>query len=84
MKLKDIIITEANGDYVAVTADGSLNGMIRMNKTAAFIAEALREETTLEALVDRICGQYEISREIAEDNAKKVVAQLDSAGLIEK
>ena len=48
MKLKNIIITEAGGEYVAVTADGSFNGMIRMNRTAAFIAEALREETTAE------------------------------------
>ncbi|MBQ9748401.1 MAG: PqqD family protein [Clostridia bacterium] len=84
MKLKDVIITEANGEYVAVTADGSFNGMIRMNKTAAFIAEALSEETTVEAITARLCEKYEVTPEIAEDNVRKVIAQFERAGLIAK
>ncbi len=83
MKLKDILITEANGEYVAVTADGTFNGMIRMNRTAAFIAEALREETTEDTLVQKICEKYEVSAEVARDNVQKVVAQFKKAGLIE-
>ena len=84
MKLKDVIITEANGEYVAVTADGSFNGMIRMNKTASFIAEALSEETTVEAITARLCEKYEVTPEIAEDNVRKVIAQFERAGLIAK
>lgn len=83
MKLKNIIITEAGGEYVAVTADGSFNGMIRMNRTAAFIAEALREETTAEKLAALICEKYDVTPAIALDNVKKIVAQFESAGLLE-
>ena len=84
MKLKDVIITEANGDYIAVTADGTINGMIRMNRTAAFIAEELKEEKTLEQLIAAVCKKYDIAEEIAKQNILNVIKQFDSVGLIEK
>ncbi|MBQ8418922.1 MAG: PqqD family protein [Clostridia bacterium] len=84
MKLKDVIITEANGDYIAVTADGTFNGMIRMNRTAAFIAEELKEEKTLEQLIAAVCKKYDVAEEIAKQNILNVIKQFDSVGLIEK
>ena len=54
MKLKDVIISEANGEFVAVSVGGSFNGMLKLNSTAAFIAEAMQEETTVEAIADKI------------------------------
>ena len=81
MKLKDVIITEANGDYIAVTADGTFNGMIR---TAAFIAEELKEEKTLEQLISAVCKKYDVAEEIAKQNILNVIKQFDSVGLIEK
>ena len=83
MKLKDVIITEANGEYVAITADGSFNGMIRMNRTAAFIAQTLCEETNLTEITAKICEKYDVSQDVARENALKVIAQLERAGLIE-
>lgn len=84
MKLKDVIITEANGDYIAVTADGTFNGMIRMNRTAAFIAEELKEEKTLEQLIEAVCNHYDVTADIAEQNILNVIKQFNSVGLIEK
>lgn len=86
MKLKDgVIITSANGEYVAVAAGDAgrdFNGMIRMNKTAAFIMENMREETDEDRLVEALCGKYDVDAETARKNVKIIVDRLRSAGLI--
>lgn len=86
MKLKDgVIITSANGEYVAVAAGDAgrdFNGMIRMNKTAAFIMENMREDTDEAGLVEALCGKYDVDAETARKNVKIIVDRLRSAGLI--
>ena len=88
MKLKSgVIINEVNGEYVAVAAGAAgkaFNGMIRMNETAAFIAEVLKNETDEDGIVKAICSEYEVDEETARVNARAVVSKLESAGLIEK
>jgi histone acetyltransferase (RNA polymerase elongator complex component) len=58
--------------------------MIRVNRTAAFIAEELKEEKTLEQLIAVVCQKYDVSEEIAKQNILNVIKQFDSVGLIEK
>ena len=54
MKLKDVIISEANGEYVAVNIGGEFNGMLKLNDTAAFIAETLQEERSFDEVVVKL------------------------------
>ena len=88
MKLKDgIIITEAGGTFVAVAsgdAGRAFNGMIKMNGTAAFIAENLKTETDETALVEALCGKYEVDAETARASVRKVVESFRPAGLLEE
>ncbi|MBR3919933.1 MAG: PqqD family protein [Clostridia bacterium] len=82
MKLKDVIISEANGEFVAVSVGGSFNGMLKLNSTAAFIAEAMQEETTVEAIADKLCESYEVERDIAVKSVEAVVEEFRKVGLI--
>ena len=49
MKLKDTYIThESDGEQILLDTSSSFAGLIRSNKTAAFIVECLKEDTTVE------------------------------------
>ena len=49
MKLKDTYIThDSDGEQILLDTSSSFAGLIRNNKTAAYIVECLKEETTQE------------------------------------
>ena len=87
MKLKDgVIITQNDNEYIIVTAGEAgkaFSGMIRLNGTAAYIAECLEEEISEVKLVDALLKKYEVSEEIATKSVSAVVEKLSSVGLIE-
>lgn len=87
MKLKEGVILTRNGEEYIVVAAGeagkSFSGMIRLNRSAAYIAECLQEETTAEALKLRLHEKYEITEEQAATAIQLVVEKLDGAGLME-
>ncbi len=86
MRLKEgVIIQELDGKYVMV--DGSetenrFHGIVNMNKTAAFVAHQLETEISMEGIVKAMTEKYEISEEVAEVNAKRVIDQLKRTGLL--
>lgn len=88
MKLKDgIIITEAGGTFVAVAAGEAgraFNGMIKMNGTAAFIAERMKTDTDTEQLVAAFCEHYDVDEETARESVDKVVENFRQANLLEE
>lgn len=87
MKLKDgIIITEVDGSFFAVDAGlkgKRFSGMIKMNKTSAELAKALQKGSDEETLAADLCDKYEVDRETALADVRKVVESLRSVGLIE-
>lgn len=87
MKLKaGIIISEINGEFVAVPsgeASKAFNGMIRMNKTAAFIAKMLQNGADEAEVVSAICSDYDVDEAIAKEDYQAITSQLDQLGLIE-
>ena len=53
MKLKDTFVSHiTNGEQILVDVSSSFSGLIRSNKTAAFIVDQLKSETTLDSIVD--------------------------------
>lgn len=88
MKLKNgVIITRCNGDHIAVTAGEackSFNGMLKMNGTAAFICELLKNDTNREMITDALCEKYEVDRETAALNVNKTLETLNGIGLLEE
>ncbi len=88
MKLKQgIILSPMEDAYVAVAAGDaakSFSGMVRMNGTAAFICEHMKEETTVDELVRALVDAYEgVSEERARASVERVIAEFSAAGLVE-
>lgn len=84
MKLKDTFITYSSGDdYIMVAARG-FSGMMRGNKTVAFIIEQLKKPTTPEQIVDELAAHFEAPRPTIEKDVADILAQLRSIGAIEE
>ena len=84
MKLKDTFVTYSSGsDYIVVATEG-FSGMVRSNRTAAFIIEALKENTTPEKIVDAMTEKYDAPREVIERDVERVLAKLRSIGAVEE
>ena len=53
MKLKDIFIThDSDGEQVLIDVTSSFAGLVRSNRTAAFIVDCLKKDTTKEQIVE--------------------------------
>ena len=86
MKLKDTFITKDMGDVQVMVAVGgsAFSGIVRSNKTAAFIIDLLKEETTKEQIVATMLEQYEVSEERASKDVDKIVEKLRSIGALDE
>ena len=84
MKIKDgFIIRELADSYVVVSVDNkgnNFNGMIQLNKTAAFIFEQLQTEKSKDEVVRAMLEKYDLDQEKASedfDNFVKILAEAD-------
>lgn len=86
MKLKNEFITyENDGEHITVTAGGSaFNGLIRSNKTAGFIVECLKTETTVDAIVEKMLAKYDAPREVIAADVAKILANLRKIGALDE
>ena len=53
-----------------------LSDIVRSNKTATFIVDCLKEETTEGAIVDKMCAKYDADRETIAADVKKILDTL--------
>ena len=86
MKLKSDYLTQEIDDvqFLVPVGAGSFNGLIRSNKTAAFIVNCLKKETTKDRIVDAMCEKYDAPRaEIAAD-VEEILDTLRSIGALEE
>lgn len=86
MKLKDGFIThESDGEHILVSAgDTQFNGLVRSNKTAAFIVEQLKSGTTAESIVTALLSKYDVSKEVAHKDVERILDTLRSIGAIDE
>ena len=84
MKLKDSFIThDSDGEQIMVDTSGLFSGMVRSNKTAAYIVELLKEEHTLDELVDALYAKYDAPKDVLKKDAEAIVEKLKQAGCLE-
>lgn len=72
--------------FVAVDASAGssrFNGMLKMNETAAFIAEILRGGADIDEIVRKMLEKYDVSEADAKKSAEDVISVLRGEGLIE-
>ncbi len=86
MKLNpDFILQEMGGEAVLVPtgeAAKRFRGIVRLNETAAFIVERLRDDTDAEALVDALAAEYEGTREQFARSVELTLTQLREIGAL--
>ena len=85
MKLKDgFILRRVAGKTVVLPCDEALdlNMMITLNDTGAFLWEKLQKETTQEALVAALLGEYDVDEETAKASVAAFVEKLNANGFL--
>ena len=85
MKLKDTYIThDSDGEQILLDTSSSFAGLIRSNKTAAFIVECLKEETTQEKIVEAMFEKYDASKDVLAKDVSDVIEKLRKVGALDE
>ncbi len=86
MRLKSGFITEnIDGELFMIAVDDeAFNGVVKSNDTAAFIVGCLKEETTEDQIVDRMCAEYDAPRELIAADVKECITKLRSIHALEE
>lgn len=86
MKLKSEFITHVTGEQqimVSVNSSG-FHGLVRSNKTAAYIIDLLKEETTREQMIQHMLKKFDASEAVISADVDMVIANLRKIGALEE
>lgn len=86
MKLKNEFIIQDIDDtqFLVPVGAEAFSGIVRSNKTAAFIVNCLKEETTETAIVDAMCAKYDAPRETIAADVAEILEKLRSINAIDE
>ena len=85
MKLKDTYIThDSDGKQILLDTSSSFAGLIRNNRTAAFIVECLKEDTTEEEIVEDMLEKYDAPKDVLARDVSEVIEKLRKAGALDE
>lgn len=85
---KGFALRNVCGEHVIV-AEGleviNFNKLLSLNETAAYLWEqaAKMGDFTAEQLADKLCEEYEVSREQAQQDVEGMIAQWQEIGVVE-
>jgi len=85
MKIKAGLSLNVMGDEFVVVADDPevFRGMIKLNKSGAFVFELIQAETSKKDIIDKIVKKYDIDEKTASDDLIEYIETFKAAGLIE-
>lgn len=86
MKLKKEFITHQSGkdNIMVATSTKVFAGIVKSNATAAYIIECLKEDTTVDAIADKMLTEYDIDRETVISDINMIIEKLRGIGAIEE
>lgn len=86
MKLKDTFITQDidGTQFMVAVGETSFTGIVKSNKTAAFIVDRLKEETTKAQIVNAMCAKYDAPRDRIEADVETVLNKLRGIGALDE
>jgi len=86
MKLKEGFITmQSDGEQIMVSVgDTKFAGLVRSNKTAAFIVDCLKSETTKDEIVEAMAEKYDAPKDILTKDVEGILAKLRSIGALDE
>ena len=87
MKIKnDFIVKEISGSTVVIPVGNRVadfNGMLKLNETGVFLFNLLKNDTTIDVLVQNLVDEYEVKKEKANEDVITFVNKLKEADIIE-
>lgn len=86
MKLKDGFVThEMGGEQIMVATGASVfAGLVRSNATAGFIVDCLKEETTRDAIIEKMLAKYDAPAEVISADVDKIIGKLRSINALDE
>ncbi|MDD6082901.1 MAG: PqqD family protein [Oscillospiraceae bacterium] len=85
MKLKESYIThDSDGEQILLDTSSSFAGLIRNNKTAAFIVECLKEDITEENIVEAMFEKYDAPKDVLAKDVSDVIEKLRKVGALDE
>lgn len=86
MKLRDGFITYNTGDEQIMVAAGAaaFRGMVRSNRTAAYMVDCLKEDISREGLLDRLEAKYDAPRAVLAADLDRVLDSLRRIGALDE
>ena len=86
MKLKDqfLVHTVDDTQYLVPLGGEAFSGIVRSNRTAAFIVDCLKEDTSEDAIVDAMCRKYDAPRAVIADDVHAILESLRRIHAIEE
>lgn len=86
MKLKDSFITQDidGTQFMVAVGETSFTGIVRSNKTAAFIVDCLKTETTKNQIVNAMCAKYDAPKDHIEADVEKILEKLRGIGALDE
>lgn len=86
MKIKENFLIQNVDDtqFLVPVGAEAFQGIVRSNKTAAFIVDSLKEETTEEQLVDKMFARYDAPRDEIAADVKAVLSTLRKINALEE
>ncbi len=84
MKLRDDFLTYPNGDKTVLVPVGrkAFSGVVKGNKTTAYIFECLKEDVSEEEIVRRMLEKYDGPEEQIAADVRMVLGELRRIGAI--
>ena len=85
MKINGNFLAHEDGDTKLLVSTGAskFSGLVRSNSTAGFIITCLEQDTTEDAIVEKMLQKWDVSEEIARRDVRKIVNQLRGIGAID-
>lgn len=87
MKLKEgFVFRKIAGDNVVVPIGQQItqfNGLIKLNDSGAFLWNVLKEGSSKEELVDKLQEEYDIDRDLAENDVESFIKILKERDMLE-
>lgn len=86
MKLKDGFVTHMFDDTQVLigTEEVSFKGIVNSNRTAAFIVDCFKTDTTESQVVEKMIEKYDADKAVIEEDVHMIIQKLQSIGALDE
>jgi len=86
MKINENFIAHNDGDELILVSTGAsdFSGLVHSNRTAGFILECLKEETSEAEIIAAMLEKYDAPEEVISRDVKKIIGQLRKIGALDE